>query len=135
MSRTVNLDPPYSVKLLSAFMLAVALPLAAAAQAPRATGPAADAQLKERARKEDIVVLYTSLAPTESRPLSRAFEKKYGIKVELWRALSDKVVQRVLTESQAKRYSVDVVETNGPEMEMLAREHVLGELHSAYAAD
>ena len=71
------------------------------------------------------VVLYTSLAPTESKPLAEAFEKKYGIKVELWRALSDKVVQRVVTEAQGKRFSVDVVETNGPEMEMLARERLL----------
>lgn len=88
-----------------------------------------------RAKQEGSVVLYTSLAPTESRPLSEAFEKKYGIKVELWRALSDKVVQRVVTEAQARRYSVDVVETNGPEMEMLAREHLLAESHSPYAAD
>ncbi len=88
-----------------------------------------------RAKQEGSVVLYTSLAPTESRPLSEAFEKKYGIKVELWRALSDKVVQRVVAEAQARRYSVDVVETNGPEMEMLAREHLLAESHSPYAAD
>jgi len=68
------------------------------------------------------VVLYTSLAPSESGPLGQAFEKKTGIKVEIWRALSEKVVQRALTEARAKRNVVDVIETNGPEMEMLARE-------------
>jgi iron(III) transport system substrate-binding protein len=94
-----------------------------------------DARLVERARQEGSVVLYTSLAPTESKPLADAFEKKYGVKVELWRALSDKVVQRVITEAQARRHSVDVVETNGPEMEMLAREKVLAEFHSPYLAD
>ena len=46
------------------------------------------------------VVLYTSLAPTESKPLAEAFEKKYGVKVELWRALSDQVVQRAITEAR-----------------------------------
>src|SRR5215510_10721002 len=75
-----------------------------------------DARL-ERAKREGTVTLYTSLAPTESMPLAEAFEKKYGIKVQLWRGLSDEVVQRVVTESKARRYAVDVIETNGPEME------------------
>ena len=85
--------------------------------------------------QDKTVVLYTSLAPTESGPLGKAFEKKTGIKVEIWRALSEKVVQRALTEHQAKRYAVDVIETNGPEMEMLAREQLFGELKSPYLAD
>jgi iron(III) transport system substrate-binding protein len=94
-----------------------------------------ESRLAERARQEGSVVLYTSLAPTESKPLAEAFEKKYGVKVELWRALSDKVVQRVVTEAQGRRYAVDVVETNGPEMEMIAREKLLAEFHSPYLAD
>jgi len=85
--------------------------------------------------QDRTVVLYTSLAPTESGPLAQAFEKKTGIKVELWRALSEKVVQRALTEARARRYGVDVIETNGPEMEMLAREGLFGELKSPYLAD
>jgi iron(III) transport system substrate-binding protein len=87
------------------------------------------------AAQEKTVVLYTSLAPTESRPLAQAFEKKTGIKVELWRALSENVLQRALSEARARRHAVDVVETNGPEMEVLAREQVLRELSSPYLAD
>ena len=94
-----------------------------------------DARLVEGAKREGRVILYTSLAPTESTPLAGAFEKQYGIKVELWRALSNQVVQRVITEGQAKRYSVDVIETNGPEMEMLAREKLLSEFYSPHLAD
>ncbi len=94
-----------------------------------------DARLVERAKEEGSVVLYTSLAPTESQPLAAAFEKKYGIKVALWRALSDQVVRRTVTEAQARRHAVDVVETNGPEMEMLAREQLLAEFHSPHLAD
>lgn len=94
-----------------------------------------DSRLVARARQEGRVVLYTSLAPTESKPLADAFEKKYGVKVELWRALSDQVVRRTITEAQARRHAVDVVETNGPEMEMLAREHLLAEIYSPYLAD
>jgi iron(III) transport system substrate-binding protein len=94
-----------------------------------------DARLVERAKREGRVVLYTSLAPTESRPLADAFENKYGVRVELWRALSDQVVQRVLTEARGRRHAVDVIETNGPEMEMLARERVTAAFHSPHAAD
>jgi iron(III) transport system substrate-binding protein len=79
--------------------------------------------------------MYTSLAPTESGPLMKAFEAKYGIKVELWRGLSDGVVQRVVNEARAKRHVVDVVETNGPEMEILARERLLAEFYSPHIAD
>src|SRR4051812_14125363 len=101
----------------------------------RYEGPDREARLVQRAKQEGTVVLYTSLAPTESKPLAEAFEKKYGVKVELWRALSDKVVQRVITEAQGRRNAVDVVETNGPEMEMLAREKLLAEVHSPHLAD
>jgi iron(III) transport system substrate-binding protein len=130
------------VKTLLTLFLALFLPSAALAQAAqkndetyRYRGADRDARLIERARQEGTLALYTSLAPTESKPLADAFEKKYGIKVELWRALSDKVVQRVVTEAQGKRFTVDVVETNGPEMEMLAREKLLAEFHSPYIAD
>jgi iron(III) transport system substrate-binding protein len=101
----------------------------------RYQGADREARLVEMARKEGSVVLYTSLAPTESKPLAEAFEKKYGVKVELWRALSDKVVQRVVTEAQGRRHSVDVVETNGPEMEMLSREKLLAQFFSPHIAD
>jgi iron(III) transport system substrate-binding protein len=94
-----------------------------------------DQRLIEKARQEGTVVLYTSLATTESLPLTKAFEKKYGVKVELWRATSDKVVQRAITEGQAKRFSVDVIETNGPELEMIGREKLLSTFFSPYIAD
>src|SRR3954451_21297827 len=85
--------------------------------------------------QERTLTLYTSLAPTESGPLAQAFEKKTGIKVELWRAISEKVVQRAITEARARRFTVDVVETNAPEMEMMAREKLFAELDSPYIAD
>jgi iron(III) transport system substrate-binding protein len=120
--------------------LAFALALPAAAQVRnddlfRYEGPDREARLVQRAKQEGTVVLYTSLAPTESKPLAEAFEKKHGIKVELWRALSDKVVQRVVTEAQGNRHTVDVVETNGPEMEAIASERLLAEVRSPHLAD
>ena len=94
-----------------------------------------EARLVEGAKKEGTVVIYTSLATTESVPLTQAFEKKYGVKPELWRALSDKVVQRTITEAQGRRNAVDVVETNGPELEMITREKLFSPFYSPYIAD
>ena len=94
-----------------------------------------NARLLERAKQEGSVTVYTSLAPTEAMPLVEAFEKKTGVKVNLWRALSDSVVKRAVAEAQAKRHAVDVIETNGPEMESLAREQVLAPFFSPHLAD
>lgn len=125
--------------------LALAVPGSALAQAPATSGPhdgifqykGADREswLLERARKEGTVTLYTSMAPTEAGPLMKEFEKKYGIKVEIWRGLSEGVVQRVVNEARGRRHGVDVIETNGPEMEMLARERLLSEFVSPHIAD
>jgi iron(III) transport system substrate-binding protein len=99
------------------------LPVAALSAVVFAQAPGTVA---ERAKREGTLTLYTSLAPTESKPLADAFEKKYGVRVQLWRGLSEEVVQRTITEAKGRRYAVDVVETNGPEMEMIAREKLLG---------
>ena len=92
-------------------------------------------RLVAKAREEGTLTLYTSMATTESGPLALAFEKKYGVKVQLWRALSENVLQRALTEARGGRRSLDVVETNAPEVEALAREQVVAEFDSPYVAD
>ena len=56
-----------------------------------------DQRLIAKAREEGTLTFYTSMATTESGPLAAAFEKKYGVKVQLWRALSENVLQRALT--------------------------------------
>jgi iron(III) transport system substrate-binding protein len=92
-------------------------------------------RLLEGARKEGTVAIYTSLNLKDSVPLTETFEKKYGIKVVLWRASSEKVVQRSLTEARAGRFTADVYETNGPEMEILYREKLLEEFYSPWFKD
>ena len=84
-------------------------------------------RLLESAKKEGSVVVYTSLNLKDSVPITEAFEKKFGVKAVLWRASSEKVVQRSITETRAGRYSADVYETNGPEMEILHREKLLAD--------
>src|SRR5215468_8836468 len=56
-----------------------------------------DQRLLDAAKKEGTLTFYTSMQTPESGPLSAAFEKKYGIKVNLWRATSDQVIQRSIT--------------------------------------
>src|SRR5436309_2325806 len=101
----------------------------------RYRGADREQRMLEQARSEGTVVVYTSLAPSESKPLAQAFENKTGVKVELWRAISEKLVQRALTEARARHYAFDVIETNGPEMEMMAREKLFAEFHSPHLAD
>jgi iron(III) transport system substrate-binding protein len=98
-------------------------------------GPDRQKRLVDRAKQEGALTVYTSLAPSEAQPIADAFEKKYGIKVELWRALSERVVQRAVSEAKVGRQSADVIATNGPEMESLAREKALTTYYSPHIAD
>ncbi len=90
---------------------------------------------REQARREGVVVLYTSLAPSESGPLLQAFEKKYGIKVDLWRSNSEKVSQRTITEARGGRFQLDAVETIGTDLEKMTREGIFAEFYSPHLAD
>ena len=129
-----------SAALLTLTALACAAPaLAQQAEKPEAIymyrGADRDARLLERARKEGTVVWYTSMSPAESRPLAEAFEKKTNVKVSLWRAAGDKVIQRIISEAQGNRYTFDVIESNTNEAERLARENLVSEFYSPYIAD
>jgi len=123
-----------------AFAVAAAAPLVAAAQpAPGPHRPlymyqGADREQRilEGAKTEKRVTVYTSLNLKDSVPITQAFEKKYGVKVELWRSSSEKVLQRAVTEARAGRFSVDAFELNGPEMEALYREGLLEEFYSPH---
>ena len=105
---------------------------AALAQIPLATyaGPDRMARIAEAARKEGTLTLYTTIAEKDLPTLIKPFETKYGIKVNVWRAGTDKILQRTLAETAARRYEVDVVHFGSPEMEALAREKVLEPVNS-----
>jgi len=84
------------------------------------------------AAQEGVVSIYTSLNTQDSGPLTEAFEKKYGIRAELWRSNSERLLQRAVSEARAGRYACDVLETSGPEMEAMFREGLLEEFSSPY---
>src|SRR2546430_16773786 len=66
-------------------------------------------RLLERARREGTVVVYTSLAPTESAPLARAFEERTGVKVQLWRGGSEKRGERGAARARRPHHAIRVV--------------------------
>ncbi|WP_020657054.1 ABC transporter substrate-binding protein [Massilia niastensis] len=126
---------------LAVSALSAAAPTAALAQGKGSadiagyTGPDREKRLIEGAKKEGTLMIYTSAPIDDMTVLTSAFEKKYGIKVKLWRAGSEKVLQRAVTEARAGRYDVDVFETNGPEMEAMQRERILQPVKSPYLKD
>lgn len=89
-------------------------------------GPDREQRLLEGARKEGgEIALYTSLTVEDMAALNGAFEKRYGIKVRMWRASADKVLQRALAEARAGRFEADVFELNSIPLESLHREALL----------
>src|SRR5256884_9277880 len=74
--------------------------------------PAQDARL-EAAKKEGKVVWYTSLALTSAEKVAKLFEAAYpGVKVEVHRTGSQRILQRVMQELQANLKLVDVIHTS-----------------------
>ena len=92
-------------------------------------------KLLEGARREGEITIYTSAQTSDLGPVVEAFEKKYGIRANLWRAGSEVVLNRALQEARAGRHTVDVVETNGPELESMSREQILQAITSPHHAD
>jgi iron(III) transport system substrate-binding protein len=123
--------------MLCAFLLCCAQALAQPAAGPHKAlymyqGADRDKRVLEGAKKEKQVVVYTSLNTKDSVPITQVFEKKYGVKVELWRSSSEKVLQRAITEARAGRFAVDAFELNGPELEAMYREGLLEEYYSPH---
>jgi iron(III) transport system substrate-binding protein len=124
-----------AVSVLPPAVLGQVKPNATAADVGLYAGSDRQQKLIEGAKKEGELTLYTSAQSDDMGALLAAFEKKYGIKASVWRASSEKVLQRAVTEARAGRFTVDVVETNGPELESLHREKLLQLIKSPHHAD
>ena len=87
--------------------------------------PAQDARV-EAAKKEGKVVWYTSLALTSAEKVAKLFEAAYpGIKVEVHRTGSERILQRVMQELQANLKIADVVHTSDAGHYVLLKEKKL----------
>jgi iron(III) transport system substrate-binding protein len=90
-------------------------------------------QLVEAAKREGEITIYHAY-PALTKVIE-AFGKKYGIKVNTWRAGSEAILQRLTTEARAGRHDADIVQNNAPENEFAHREKLLQEVRSPYQAD
>jgi iron(III) transport system substrate-binding protein len=118
--------------LLSVILIAVTLGQTAWGQTARSTAAAelakylgADRErlLYDGAKKEGKLVWYTSLSAYKE--VAKSFESKYpGVTVEFYRASGTTLATRILSESSARRYLADAVETT-PGAIMLLRDNKL----------
>ena len=90
-------------------------------------------RLVAAAQKEGELTVY-HVYPALTQVMA-AFTKKYGIKIKSWRAGSEAVLQRIVSEARGSRYDVDIVHNNAPENTALYREQLLQEVWSPYFAD
>src|SRR3954465_14593505 len=98
-------------------------------------GPDREKRLVEGAKKEGELMFYSSIPVEDIAVLTAAFDKKYGVKVKVWRADSEGILQRIVTEAKARRYEVDVMAASASGLEPLHRERLLTEVKSPYLAD
>src|SRR5689334_11557700 len=108
------------LRIAAAVSVAACLPAAAQALFDY-SGADRMERIAAAAKKEGTLTLYTTIAEKDLPAIVGPFEKKYGIKVNIWRAGTDKVLQRTVTETRAKKYDVDAVHFGAPEMEALSR--------------
>ena len=118
--------------VLSVILIAVTLGQTAWCQTARPTNAAelakyagADRErlLYDGAKKEGKLVWYTSLS--SYKEVAKSFESKYpGVTVEFYRSAGAMLATRILSESSARRYLADAVETT-PGAIMLLRDNKL----------
>lgn len=85
------------------------------------------------ARKEGSLFLYTTTPVEYLNLLTEDFENRYGVKVNVWRARSEVVLQKVLSEARGGTHNVDVIQSIAPPMEALHRENLLQPVKSPLA--
>jgi iron(III) transport system substrate-binding protein len=98
-------------------------------------GPDRMQKIAAAAKNEGSLTMYTTFAERDQPTLIKPFEAKYGVKVSVWRAGTDKVLQRTLAEASARKYNVDVIHFGAPEMEALSREKILRPVNSPVHKD
>jgi iron(III) transport system substrate-binding protein len=95
-------------------------------------GPDREQLLLAGAKKEGKLVWYTALAGGSYKELARAFETKYGVQVEAYRGASGDLIAKVLAETQAKKYLLDVAESSPPLLMLMRAMKRLTPFHSPH---
>ncbi|MFC0040193.1 ABC transporter substrate-binding protein [Actinomadura rayongensis] len=95
----------------------------------RLTGPARTEALVKAAKAEGEVDVYTSNEKLQAL-VAGPFAKKYGIKVNVFRAQSEDLLQRVLQEDSAGKPKNDVVDATNFELGVLSDKKILSRYDS-----
>jgi iron(III) transport system substrate-binding protein len=112
------------------FTMGSAARAATVAEIAAYSGADRDKMLADGAKDEREVVLYTSMPKEDVEALSSKFTAQTGIRVTVWRASSEQVTQRVVTEARGRRYAVDIIENSVPSLLALRREQLLQRVQS-----
>jgi len=96
------------------------------------SGPERTARLAAGAKQEGELMVYSSLVQEDQRKLAADFKQRYGVALKFWRGSQANILQRVLNETRGGRFDFDALETNAPQVEVLAREHLLQKMTSPY---
>jgi iron(III) transport system substrate-binding protein len=99
------------------------------------SGPDRMERIIAAAKKEGTLTVYAAIAQSDITKLTALFEKLYGVKVVVWRSGSTEVLNRMITEWQAKTYKADLIYAPVTEMEAMSREQILQPLTSPVFKD
>ena len=114
-------------RLITLLVLGFLFFLSHSAQAQKSPDP----KLLEGAKKEGEIVWFTSMPLDQSQPVADAFQKKYPfIKVTLFRSGGGALINRILTEARAGKYSFDVVGGKGEMIQGFKEKNLLASYRS-----
>ena len=121
----------FAFSLLAARALAVE-PSAGIAAVAAYSGADRGERLLAGARREGELLLYSSLTQEDQLRLAADFKQRYGVAVKFWRGSQAHILQRATSEARAGRFEFDVLETNAPQIDGLARSKLLQRMKSPY---
>ncbi|OLC14852.1 MAG: hypothetical protein AUH29_09340 [Candidatus Rokubacteria bacterium 13_1_40CM_69_27] len=97
----------------------------------RLRGGEREAKLLGGARKEGGLVWYSSADADDALALTQKFQEQYPfLRVEHFRAPSEKVLQRILMESRAKAFKADVISLPEIELNILTKQNLVSRYES-----
>ena len=82
--------------------------------------------LVEGAKKEGSLVLYTSMTVDQAQKLNDAFRAKYPfLQIHMFRAVGERLLTKIMTETQAGRFDFDVVQSAETQAYFLKKRNLL----------
>src|SRR5207302_1734245 len=92
---------PHAALLFYDFMLSQAAQAQSLPELALSAGPDREQRLVEGAKKEGALLFYTTFPPEYANQLIEPYERRYGVKVNYWRARSEIILNRALAEGRA----------------------------------